>query len=113
MPPVKSWCCSLSFFSFALREEVVHAVVLMFLLLCGVYFLLADRFFFLKFMGILQEIRLSIKKDLACLVFYDNASFHGLTFDLNCSTTRKACVSPSGCLNSLLYERRWLLLVSS
>lgn len=32
-----------SFFSFALRKEVVHAVVVMFLLLCGVYFLLADR----------------------------------------------------------------------
>lgn len=32
-----------SFFSFSLRKEVVHAVVLMFILLCGVYFLLADR----------------------------------------------------------------------
>lgn len=32
-----------SFFSFALKKEVVHAVVLMFLLLCGIYFLLADR----------------------------------------------------------------------
>lgn len=32
-----------SFFSFALRKEVVHAVVLMLLFHCGVYFLLADR----------------------------------------------------------------------
>lgn len=42
MPPVKSWCYSFSFFSFALRKEAVHVVVLMFLLFCGVYFLLAE-----------------------------------------------------------------------
>lgn len=42
-------------------------------------------------MGIQQQIRLWSEKDLAYLIFFDNASLHGSTFDLNCSTTDKAC----------------------
>lgn len=73
VPPVKSWCYSLSL-SFLLLLKRKLSMQLFWCFFCFVEFiscLLIERFFFLKYMGIQQQIRLWSEKNLACLIFFE------------------------------------------
>lgn len=81
MPSVKSWCYSLSlillFFSCALF------VVMMFLLFCGIHYLLANRRILHSeiHVGFTSKLGTESDKDLACSIFIYNASLHDLNFN--------------------------------
>lgn len=80
-------------------------VVMMFLLFCGIHYLLTNRRILHSeiHVGFISKLGTESDKDLACSIFIYNASLHDLNFNWN-------CVSSSEWFYPPMSERNWLLL---